>query len=54
MPLDVVPDFIVGLGFTDDLAVLVGAYKVLSQNLKPEHLEKAREKLDGLKRGGTA
>jgi len=42
MPADVIPDFIVGLGYTDDAAVLIAALKAISNHLRPEHRDKAR------------
>lgn len=51
LPFDVVPDFILGLGFTDDMAVLVTAVSMIRNNLRPEHYEKARATLDRLRRG---
>ena len=53
LPFDVVPDFILGLGFTDDMAVLFAAVNMIRTHLKPEHLSRARETLDRLKRGET-
>ncbi len=46
IPLDVIPDFIVGLGFTDDAAVLMAALSVIRKHLKPEHRSCARDFLD--------
>lgn len=51
LPFDAVPDFILGLGFTDDMAVLVAAIGMIRTHLKPEHYDKARETLARLKRG---
>jgi uncharacterized membrane protein YkvA (DUF1232 family) len=48
MPVDVVPDFIAGLGFTDDAAVFAALVAVLGRNLKPKHREAAQEDLDRL------
>ncbi len=45
LPFDVVPDFIVGLGFTDDAAVLLAAFTAVQKNIRPEHYERARETL---------
>ena len=45
MPIDFVPDFIIGLGFSDDATVLMTAFGLVSQYFKPEHKQKAREKL---------
>ena len=52
LPFDAVPDFILGLGFTDDMAVLFGTWRVISPHMKPEHFEKARVALEELKRAG--
>ncbi len=46
-PADVIPDFIVGLGFTDDAAVLMAALSAIRGHLKPEHRLWARDFLDG-------
>lgn len=45
LPIDIIPDFVVGLGFTDDLAVLWTAFRIVQSNIKPEHYAKARESL---------
>ncbi|RIY00995.1 DUF1232 domain-containing protein [Aureimonas flava] len=45
LPFDVIPDFIVGLGFTDDVAVLLAAFSAVQKNIRPEHYERARETL---------
>ncbi len=47
VPTDVIPDFIVGLGFTDDAAVLMAALAAIRGHLKPEHRSCARDFLDG-------
>ncbi|HEX3651588.1 MAG TPA: YkvA family protein [Rhizomicrobium sp.] len=41
-PIDVIPDFVAGVGFTDDAAVLAMAIGLVSRNIKPEHYERAR------------
>ena len=46
-PADVIPDFIVGLGFTDDAAVLMAALSAIRSHLKPEHRSRALDFLDG-------
>src|SRR5262245_15700574 len=51
LPLDAVPDFLLGLGFTDDMAVLLTAFSMIRAHLKPEHYDKARETVERLKRG---
>jgi len=49
LPLDVVPDVIAGLGYTDDASVLAAALAAVRGHFKPEHREKARRALtDGL------
>ena len=45
MPFDIVPDFILGLGFTDDAAVLLAAFRTVRDNIRPEHYDRARETL---------
>lgn len=49
MPIDVVPDFLVGIGFTDDMAVLATAISLIKSHIKDEHFEAARVKLAALK-----
>ncbi len=51
MPLDVVPDFILGLGFTDDAAVIAIVMSLVSRNISDVHREAARNALD--KEGDT-
>ena len=46
-PTDVIPDFIAGLGFTDDAAVLMAALKAIGSNLRPDHRDRARDLLGG-------
>lgn len=46
MPVDFVPDFIIGLGFSDDATVLMTAFGLVSQYVKPQHKDKARETLE--------
>lgn len=51
LPIDLVPDLVLGLGFTDDLAVLIAAFKVVTTHVTPAHRERARDALDRLKAG---
>jgi uncharacterized membrane protein YkvA (DUF1232 family) len=53
LPIDAIPDFILGLGFTDDMAVLVTAITMIRSHLKPEHYDMARETLVRLRKGDT-
>jgi uncharacterized membrane protein YkvA (DUF1232 family) len=46
MPADMIPDFIVGLGFTDDAAVLMAAISAIRSHIKPAHRHMAREALE--------
>lgn len=45
LPIDVVPDFLFGIGFTDDIAVIWAAFRAVRGNIRPEHYVKAREVL---------
>ena len=36
LPIDIVPDFLAGLGYTDDLAVITLLIKYLKDNITPE------------------
>ena len=54
LPIDMVPDAILGLGFTDDMAVLLPAFNVVRTHITPAHHDRARETLDRLKRGDAA
>ena len=42
MPFDVIPDFIAGLGYTDDAAVLVAAFAAASSHITQAHRATAR------------
>jgi uncharacterized membrane protein YkvA (DUF1232 family) len=45
LPFDLIPDFIVGIGFTDDAAVIALALSVVAGNIKPQHRVRARAAL---------
>lgn len=45
MPFDVVPDFLAGIGFTDDAAVLALAISMVARSIRPEHHARARAAL---------
>lgn len=49
LPADMVPDFLPGLGFTDDASVLAAAIAAVGRHLGPEHRARARAALDQLK-----
>ena len=45
LPVDAIPDVLVAVGFTDDVAVLTAALAAVRAHLRPEHLAAAREAL---------
>lgn len=48
LPIDILPDFILALGFTDDATVLLAAIKTVRDNITPEHRAKAARTLQEL------
>ncbi|MEE4238274.1 MAG: YkvA family protein [Anderseniella sp.] len=51
LPIDVIPDFILGFGFTDDMTVLLTAFGLIRANVTEAHRERARATVDALRRG---
>ncbi len=49
LPIDVIPDVILGLGFTDDLAVLMTALTLVKNHVTSEHRDRARDTIERLK-----
>jgi uncharacterized membrane protein YkvA (DUF1232 family) len=45
LPTDTIPDMILGIGFTDDIAVLTAALAAIRVHMKPAHRLAAREAL---------
>lgn len=45
LPADAIPDFLLALGFTDDIAVLTAAITSVSANIKPVHRKAAKKAL---------
>ena len=45
MPADLIPDFIAGLGFTDDASVLLAAMTMVSPHITGRHRARARRAL---------
>ena len=43
LPTDLLPDFIAGLGYTDDAAVLFALFNVVGRAVKPWHRQKAAD-----------
>ncbi|MCR5873953.1 DUF1232 domain-containing protein [Phenylobacterium sp. J426] len=52
LPTDAVPDFIAGLGYTDDAAVFAALMSVIGKNLKPSHKAAAQRAIDDLRSDG--
>lgn len=44
LPVDVVPDYIVALGWLDDVAIITAVMKVAEKYIKPEHRVLAKQK----------
>jgi uncharacterized membrane protein YkvA (DUF1232 family) len=42
MPVDIIPDFVAGLGFTDDAAVLATAIGLVGSHVTDRHKTRAR------------
>lgn len=53
IPVDMVPDFIAGLGFTDDAAVFWAAWRAVSGHVTDAHRARARAFLGKAGRDGT-
>ena len=51
LPIDLLPDLMLGMGFTDDLAVLLAAFKVVTTHVTEAHRQRARDTLARLKAG---
>ncbi len=51
LPFDVIPDVILGLGFTDDLAVLMTAMTLVRNHITQSHRDRARDTIDRLRKG---
>jgi uncharacterized membrane protein YkvA (DUF1232 family) len=45
LPADAVPDFLFGLGFTDDIAVLTAAIGSVKSQMRPAHKAAAKQAL---------
>ena len=49
LPFDAIPDFLAGLGYTDDLAVLMAALRAVGGHVTDAHRARARDTLDRLR-----
>jgi uncharacterized membrane protein YkvA (DUF1232 family) len=45
VPVDIIPDVVVGLGFVDDATVLATAVASVAEHIKPHHVARARRAL---------
>jgi uncharacterized membrane protein YkvA (DUF1232 family) len=52
MPFDAIPDFIAGIGYTDDAAVFVAVLSIVGKHLKPRHREAAKAAVERLREAG--
>ena len=52
LPFDLIPDFIFGIGFTDDMAVLVTAIGLIRNHMTDEHRAMAHEAIGKLRSRG--
>jgi len=51
LPIDAVPDFLLGFGFTDDMAVLLTAFNVVRTHVTDDHRRRAREAIARIRAG---
>jgi uncharacterized membrane protein YkvA (DUF1232 family) len=50
LPADVIPDFIAGLGYTDDAAVFMAMLSLVGRHIKPRHREAAYAAVERIRR----
>ncbi len=50
MPVDVIPDFLLVAGFTDDASVMLAAITTVAAHIRPDHRRKAADALRTLNR----
>ncbi len=48
LPIDIIPDFIAGLGYTDDAAVLAAASRSILPHIKDDHRNRAKTAIEKL------
>lgn len=46
-PVDAIPDVLVGIGYTDDAAIITGALTALGSNVTDEHKTQASQSMKG-------
>lgn len=49
LPVDVVPDYLIAVGFTDDAAVIAMVMTLLGRHVAPSHRAAAKDRLDALR-----
>lgn len=52
MPADLVPDYLVAIGFTDDAAVIGMVVSLLGRYIEPRHRAVAEARVEALRSGG--
>ncbi len=45
LPIDAIPDFVIGFGYTDDAAILAGAMSLVAAHIRPKHRAAAAKTL---------
>lgn len=45
LPIDVVPDFLIGVGFGDDATILMATMSMVRAHMRPDHYQAAKEAL---------
>jgi uncharacterized membrane protein YkvA (DUF1232 family) len=45
LPIDAIPDILAGIGYSDDITVLIGVIAMVRAHITPEHREAARKAL---------
>jgi len=53
LPTDLIPDAILGLGFTDDITVLVTAFTMIRKHMTQEHLDKGLAAVERMRHSKT-
>jgi uncharacterized membrane protein YkvA (DUF1232 family) len=46
LPVDIIPDVFVGIGFSDDIAVFSAAFAMVNRHIRPDHYESADKALE--------
>jgi uncharacterized membrane protein YkvA (DUF1232 family) len=46
LPIDAIPDFLAGIGFSDDVTVLVAAIAMVRSHITPAHRAAAKQAMD--------